>query len=192
MATPPDVTALLLELGRGDRSALDRLLPIVYDELRRMARGHRYSWGDPGLGTVSLVHEAYLKLVNQSHVDWQSRAQFFCLASRAMRSILVDNARYHQRLKRGGNLKAVPMEDVELVSAARSEELLALDQALERLRQADDRCAEIVDCRIFGGLTVDETAEALGISAATVKRSWTAARSWLYRELRTELQEPTG
>lgn len=155
-----------------------------------MARGYRYSWGDPALGTVSLVHEAYLKLVRQSRVDWQSRAQFFCLASRAMRSILVDNARHHRRLKRGGRLEPVPMEDVELVSAARSDELLALDQALERLRDEDRRCAEIVDCRVFGGLTVDETADALGISPATVKRSWTAARSWLYRQLRTELEEP--
>lgn len=185
-----DVTALLLELGRGDSTALDRLLPIVYDELRRLAKGHRYSWRDPALGTVSLVHEAYLKLVNQSHVDWQSRGQFFCLASRAMRTILVDNARHHRRLKRGGNLRVVPIEEAELVSASRSDELLALDEALERLRRSDARSADVVDCRVFGGLTVEETAESLGISPATVKRSWTVARTWLYNELRS--QPPGG
>lgn len=129
------------------------------------------------------MHEAYLKLVNQTHIDWQSRGQFFAIASKAMRSVLVDNARHWQRLKREGARERVELEEGMLVSEARSEEVLALDGALERLNSADARLATIVECRFFGGLTVEETAAALGLSPATVKRDWVAARTWLYREL---------
>lgn len=181
-----DVTALLLELGKGNRAAMDRLLPVVYEELRKLAHHHRYSWRETAPGTVSLVHEAYLKLVQQTQVDWQSRAQFFYIASRAMRSILIDNARRRQRQKRGGDRVAVPLDQAMLVSAERSQELLALDEALERLRESDTRLADVVDCRFFGGLTVQETAEALDVSPATVKRAWVVARTWLYRELRRD------
>lgn len=183
-----DVTALLQRHQSGDEGALDELLPLVYDELRRLARSHRYSWRREGLkapGTGSLVHEAYLKLVDQSRVEWDSRAQFFFLASRVMRSLLVDNARYHQRQKRGGDRERVELSDQMLVSHQRSEQLLALDAALERLSTEDPRTGEIVVCRFFGGLTVEETAEALEISPATVKRGWRVARAVLYRDLQT-------
>jgi RNA polymerase sigma factor (TIGR02999 family) len=183
-----EVTALLLELGHGNEGALDRLLPIVYDELRQLARAHRYAWG-PGPsgaripGTQSLVHEAYLKLFDHSQVEWHNRAQFFCLASRAMRSILIDSARRQLRQKREGERKALPLEEAMLVSQTRSEELLALDEALIRLRAESGRLADIVDCRVFGGLTVEETGDALSVSPATVKRGWNAARAWLFQAM---------
>lgn len=181
------VTALLQRYQRGDLSALEELLPLVYDELRGLARIHRARVGAGGLkapGTISLVHEAYLRLIDQKHVDWRSRAQFYCLASRAMRSVLVDRARWHQRQKRGGGWKKVELVDELVVSRERAEEVVALDGALERLLGRDERLGRIVECRFFGGLTVDQTAEALGVSPATVKRGWSVARSWLYDELR--------
>lgn len=184
MGGPDDVTALLVAVSCGDRQALDLLLPLVYEELGRLAHQHRYRWnGQPSPGTQSLVHEAYLKLADQSRITWQSRAQFFYLASVAMRSILVDNARRHRRQKRGGNQRAVPLDDVVLVSREKSDELLALDEALVRLKVHDERQVRIVECRFFGGLTVEETAEVLGISSATVKRGWDQARARLYEDL---------
>jgi RNA polymerase sigma factor (TIGR02999 family) len=181
------VTALLRRYQGGDRSALEELLPLVYDELRGLARFHRARVGARGLkapGTISLVHEAYLRLIDQRHVDWQSRAQFYCLASRAMRSVLVDRARWHQRQKRGGGWKEVELEEQLVVSRERATEVIALDRALDQLLHRDERLGRIVECRFFGGLTVDQTADALGISPATVKRGWSVARSWLYDELR--------
>jgi RNA polymerase sigma factor (TIGR02999 family) len=171
--------------GGGKRDAMERLLALVYGELRELARRQRFRWRDPrALGTTSLLHEAYLKLVDQTQVDWQSRGQFFYLASLAMRNVLVDNARRHQRLKRGGGLRAVPVDEAALVSRERGAELLALDEALDRLAGQDAQLARIVECRFFGGLTVEETAAALSISPATVKRGWSAARLLLYRELK--------
>ena len=181
-----DVTILLKGMARGDSGAADRLMSLVYDELRQMARRHRSTWRQSPLGTQSLVHEAYLKLVDQSTVEWSSRGQFFAIASKAMRSILIDNARHYLRLKREGGRERVELEEGLLVSAARSEELIALDAALERLRQADPRLGTIVECRFFGGLTIEETADAIGSSPATVKRDWAAARTWLFRELHGE------
>lgn len=180
-----EVTALFSELGTGrDDEVLARVVPLVYDELRLLARHHRFRWRhDHSPGTVSLIHEAYLKLVEQSQVRWESRAQFFYLASRAMRSVLVDNARYSLRQKRGGALVRVPLSDEMLVSEERSDELVALDEALTRLQASDDRLARIVDCRFFGGLTIEEAADALGLSPATVKRGWLLARAWLFHEL---------
>jgi len=178
-----DVTHLLREMAAGDPHAHQQLLDLVYDELRVMARRHRAAWRQSPVGTLSLVHEAYMKLVDQTHVEWQSRGQFFTIASRAMRSVLIDNARHWQRLKREGGRERVELDDSLLVSEARSEELLALDTALANLQRVDARLGAIVECRFFGGLTVEETAGALGISPATVKRDWVAARTWLYREL---------
>jgi RNA polymerase sigma factor (TIGR02999 family) len=186
------VTALLERARAGDSRALDEVMPLVYGELRALARHHRAGWRQGAAarppGTLSLVHEAYLRLVHQTHVAWESRAQFFYLASRAMRSILVDNARHQLRQKRGGGRLAVELEEAMLVSEARAEELVALDQALDRLGARDERLGRIVECRFFGGLSVEETAETLGVSPATVKRGWTVARAWLFRELGS--QEP--
>jgi RNA polymerase sigma factor (TIGR02999 family) len=181
--SPQDVTQLLQDMASGSTQAGDRLLDLVYGELRQLARRHRALWRRAPLGTQSLVHEAFLKLVDQTHVQWQSRGQFFAIASHAMRSVLIDNARHWQRLKREGRRERVDLDEGMLVSEARSAELLALDAALARLQQSDGRLATIVECRFFGGLTVEETADALALSPATVKRGWVAARTWLYREL---------
>jgi RNA polymerase sigma factor (TIGR02999 family) len=178
------VTELLARVSSGEPGAVARLMPLVYDELRLLARHHRRRWRDADApGTQSLVHEVYLRLVDVGRSTGGSRAAFFALASRAMRSILIDNARHAQRQKREGSRDRVPLADDMLVSGARTEEMLALDDALTRLAAADATLAAIVECRFFGGLTIDETAEALAISAATVKRGWTMARAWLYREL---------
>ncbi|MGQ0736669.1 MAG: ECF-type sigma factor [Acidobacteriota bacterium] len=183
MAAHEDVTRLLRDLAAGAPQAEARLLDVVYDELRQLAHRHRGSWRRPPVGTHSLVHEAYMKLVDQTHVKWQCRGQFFAIASRAMRSVLVDNARHRRRLKREGGRERVELEDAMLVSEARSDDVVAVDEALQRLAAAEPRLAAIVECRFFGGLTVEETSEALDLSPATVKRDWVAARTWLYREL---------
>lgn len=183
-----EITRLLEELaGDGDSASpevLERLMPLVYHELRALARSNRFRWdGAAQPGTTSLVHEAYLRIAQGAEAGFRSRGQFFALASKAMRSILVDNARWHQSQKRGGRRQQVPLQSVELVSAARSEELLAVDQALHGLEAEAPELAEIVICRVFGGLTVEETADALESSSATVKRRWRLARAWLHREL---------
>jgi RNA polymerase sigma factor (TIGR02999 family) len=183
-----EITRLLQRLEQepsADRSSvLQELMPLVYGELKALARSNRYRWnGLQAPGTTSLVHEAYLKLAEQGPAAKANRRQFFALASRAMRSVLIDNARWHGRQKRGGGMAPLPLEESTLVSVERSEELLALDEGLTRLEQQEPRLARIVECRCFGGLTVDETAAALEISPATVKRGWGLARAWLYREL---------
>ena len=183
MSDRDQVTVLLKGMAQGEAEAGNRLLAVVYDELRQMARRHRADWRRSPMGTNSLVHEAFLKLVDQTHVQWSSRGQFFAIASKAMRSILIDNARHYLRQKREGGRVRVELEEGVLVSAARSEDLVALDFSLEKLQAADPRLAALVECRFFGGLTIEETAEALGTSPATVKRDWVAARTWLYREL---------
>lgn len=185
-----EITRLLerLDSEEGDSRSevLEELMPLVYSELKALARSNRYRWnGVESLGTTSLVHEAYLKLADQSKAEFANRRQFFALASKAMRSILIDNARWHSRQKRGGGKKPASLEESMLVSAERSEDLLALDEALVGLEQREPRLARIVECRCFGGLTVDETAEALEVSPATVKRGWSLARTWLYRVLKT-------
>ncbi len=184
-----DITGLLHEWAAGDAEAVERLMPLVYEELRGMARTHKYRWGKRDLETGSIVHEAYLKLVDQTRVELKGRRQFFHLASLTMRSILVDNARAAQRKKRGGDLQRVDLEDQLLVSRQRSDELLALDEALTRLEQEDERLGRIVTYRFFGGLSIEETADALEVSTATIKRGWSLAKAWLLRELKSELPQ---
>ena len=160
-------------------------MPLVYGELKTLARSNRYRWTSrPELGTTSLVHEAYAKLARHAGSRPRVRSQFYALASRIMRSVLVDNARWQSRKKRGGGAVMVPASEVQLVSADRSEELLALDDALDRLEAERPKLARVVECRVFGGLTVSETADAMGVSPATVKRRWSLARILLYGELR--------
>jgi RNA polymerase sigma factor (TIGR02999 family) len=185
-----DITRLLGRLdeerGEGRAAVLEELMPLVYGELKALARANRYRWnGVESLGTTSLVHEAYLRLADRERSAFVNRRQFYALASTAMRTILIDNARWHGRAKRGGGRAPATLEETMLVSAERSEELLALDEALDRLEEQEPRLARIVECRCFGGLTVEETAEALAVSTATVKRGWSLARSWLFRALKT-------
>jgi RNA polymerase sigma factor (TIGR02999 family) len=179
-----DVTALLRAHAAGERDALEQLLPRVYDELRRIAQA-RLRRERPGhtLGATDIVHEAYLKLVPLPGIDWQSRAHFFAIASRAMRNVLVDHAVRRRTAKRGGGAQAVTLDENAATAELPLDDILALSQSLERLEAVDARQARVVECRYFGGLSLDETAEALGISAATVSRDWTFARTWLHRDL---------
>lgn len=185
MATQaPEVTKLLLDWGGGDEAAREQLIPLVYDELRRLARRHlRAERRDHTLQTSALINEAYLRLVEQQ-VPWQNRAHFFGIAARLMRQILVDHARQRNRLKRGGDQERVSLVGAAEVADASSADLLALDDALKSLAILDAKAAQVVELRFFGGLTIEETAEVLGISTATVEREWRAARAHLQGELR--------
>jgi RNA polymerase sigma factor (TIGR02999 family) len=181
-----DITQLLGALSSGDRSALDVLFPLVYDELRRLAR-RQLQHERPGhtLDSVALVNEAYLKLVDQGNVRWQNRAHFFAISARAMRTILVDYARARNAAKRGGGGTAVPLNEVEeLLSDEQAEHVEALDDALRHLASVNADASRVVECLYFGGLTLEETAEALGLSVATVRRRWSFAKAWLGRELK--------
>lgn len=179
------VTDLLQAWASGDRAALDALLPLVYDDLRRQAR--RYMRAQPTghtLQTTALVHEAYLRLVGRRAIQWEGRAHFFGVAAKAMRSILVDHARARSAAKRGGATRAITFDDALGVAGPEaSVDVLALDEALKRLAELDPRKSQLVELRYFSGLGIDEAAGVLGISAATVKREWTTARAWLRREL---------
>jgi RNA polymerase sigma factor (TIGR02999 family) len=181
-----DVTLLLIQWSQGDSAALDALLPLVYDELRRLAQGY-LSHEQPGhtLSSTALVHEAYLRLVKQKDVTWQNRAHFFAVAARMMRRILVDHARSHNYAKRGGGAMTLSLDE-SLVPAApqRDLDLVALDDALEALARLDERQSRMVELRFFGGLSIEETSEVLGVSAPTVKRDWASARAWLFREIK--------
>lgn len=179
------VTDLLQAWAAGDQGALDELLPLVYDELRRQAR--RYMRAQPAghtLQTTALVHEAYLRLIGQSAVEWNGRAHFFGVAAKAMRSILVDHARARIAAKRGGSARPITLDDAgRLAGPQASVEVLGLHEALERLAELDLRKSQLVELRYFGGLGIDEAAAVMGVSPATVKREWTTARAWLRREL---------
>lgn len=179
-----DVTGLLRAASHGRREALDELMPMVYDHLREVAHRHlgRERTGHT-LRTTALVHEAYLKLVNIESLDWRDRAHFFAMASRSMRRILIDYARTRNRDKRGGKAVHVPLEGAFLIADEHSEELLALDEALTRLEAVNERQCRVVEYRFFAGMTLEETAEALGISVATAKRDWTVTRAWLSLQL---------
>jgi RNA polymerase sigma factor (TIGR02999 family) len=179
-----EVTRLLLTWRHGDDDALNRLLPLVYGELRRLARSlMRRERRDHTLQPTALVHEAYMKLFDQRQATWQDRAHFFGVAARAMREILVDHARRRGAVKRGGDAARVSLDDVELTSEGPSVDLIALDIALDRLATFDAGQARLVELRFFAGLTIDETATVLGCSAATVTREWRHAEAWLHREL---------
>jgi len=179
------VTALLNQLADGDKGAEAKLVPLIYDELRRLAaRSLRYERRDHTLQATALVHEAYIKLAGQRDVKWQNRTQFFAIASQAMRRILVDYARRQQRSKRGGRQAHVALDEICVVSPCPSDELLAVDESLASLEKLDPQQARIVELRYFGGLTVEESAEVLGISEKTVTREWSAAKAWLYGDLK--------
>jgi RNA polymerase sigma factor (TIGR02999 family) len=181
------VTQLLVDWSSGNQAAHDELMPLVYDDLRRLAR--RYMRGEGSghtLQTTGLVNEAYLRLVDQKNVRWQSRAHFFGIAAQMMRRILVDHARKRQRIKRGGGAFRVSLDKAEAVALEKPTDLLALDEALTRLSELDVRKSRIVELRFFGGLSIEETAEVLQVSPGTVMRDWTLAKAWLYRALGNE------
>lgn len=180
-----EASQLLSDWGNGDQSALERLLPLVSEELHRLA--HYYMSRERAghtLQTTALVNEAYLRLADQKQTRWQNRAHFFAIAAQLMRRILVDHARSLHASKRGGVVDRVPLEEAIVLSPEPNGNLLALDEALKRLHELDARKSQIVELRYFGGLTVDETAEVLRISAITVMRDWSLAKAWLYREIR--------
>lgn len=188
MATPArtEVTDLLVDWSKGDQEALTKLMPLVYDELHRLAsrylrnerRGHT-------LQTTALVHEAYLKLVDQKKMSWQNRVQFFAAAAQVMRHILVDYARSRRAFKRGGDYCRLSLDDAVISSEEKNPDLLTLHEALNNLAAIDSQQSRVVELRVFGGLTVEETAEALGISPRTVKREWAMAKAWLHKQMRS-------
>jgi RNA polymerase sigma-70 factor (ECF subfamily) len=180
----PDVTELLVAWSNGDETALDKLIPLIYAELHRLARRHMRQAG-PGhtLQTTALVNEAYLRLVRQQQVNWQNRAHFFAVSAKSMRHILVDMARGRGRQRRGGDAVQLSLDEAFLFSPGRAAELVALDEALTSLAALDERKSRIVELRFFGGLTLEETAEVLTVSHATVEREWKRARAWLSSEL---------
>ncbi len=180
-----EVTSLLNRLAGGDQEAADKLVPLVYEELRRIAASRlRRERPDHTLQTTALVHEAYIKLAVQRNAKWQNRAQFFGVAAQVMRRVLVDYARAQQRVRRGGRQQKVSLEDVLLVSADRTDELLAVNESLTKLQELDPRQARIVELRYFGGLTIEEIAEVVGVSTKTVTRELKVAKAWLYGDLK--------
>jgi RNA polymerase sigma factor (TIGR02999 family) len=181
---PREVTQLLLDWSRGDRAALDRLMPLVSAELRRLA--HRYMRREPAgqtLQTTALVNEAYLRLIDASQIEWRDRAHFFAVSATLMRRILVDHARARAYKKRGGGVVRVALDEERVVAAQPATNVVALDEALETLAAFDPQGARIVELRFFGGLSVDETAEVLSVSPRTIDRDWAAARVWLLERL---------
>jgi len=192
MPTPPshEVTQLLLAWSDGDRAALDQLVPLVYGELRRLAKHHlRRERAGHTLQSAALIHEAYLRLIDVKQVRWENRAHFFAAAARLMRQILVDLARERGTRKRGGDARQVSLDEALLINPPRDEGLVALDEALTALAEVDARKSRVVELRFFGGLSVEETAEALKVSVETVNRDWRFAKSWLSRRLSGEEQD---
>jgi RNA polymerase sigma factor (TIGR02999 family) len=184
LSSQSDVTRLLVAVSNGDPEALERLFPVVYEELRALARGQlRSERPDHTLGATGLVHEAFLRLVDQHSVSWQGRSHFFGIAAQAMRRILVDHARRRTAAKRGRQHQVTLETDAPVADTAPPEEIVAVDEALGRLSLHDPRAAKLVELRYFGGLTIEEAAKTIGISPATAKRDWTLARAWLQREL---------
>lgn len=181
---PQNVTKLLSQWSRGDQGALDALIPIVYEELRRVARYYlKQEKQSHTLSSTALVHEAYLRLVNQKEVTWQNRAHFFGVAAQMMRRILVDHARRRGYAKRGGGAMTLALEEAVATPQRREIDVVALDDALDSLAKLDERQSRMVELRFFGGLSIEETSEVLGVSTPTVKREWASARAWLFREI---------
>lgn len=181
---PSNVTELLHAHGRGEADAFERLVPLVYDDLRRVARSQlrRLRVGET-LDTTGLVHEAYLRLVDQTRASWQDRGHFLAVSAVAMRQILIDHAREKSRLKRGGHVVRTPLDEASVAVANDAEQLLAIDMALQKLADVDPRLVRVVECRYFGGFSEQETAEAMGTSLRTAQRDWLKARAWLRKEL---------
>jgi RNA polymerase sigma factor (TIGR02999 family) len=187
MSSSQNITRLLTRWSAGDAHALDELLPLVYEELRRIAGSYmRHENPQHMLQTTALVHEAYLRLVEQRNAQWQSRVHFFAVAASIMRRILVDYARGVKRVKRGQGVVHLPISDVAVLSEARADELIAVNSALEKLTNLDPRKSRVFELRYFGGMSVDEAADALQVSSATVARDWRMAKTWLRRELAME------
>ncbi len=184
MVEGSDVTRLLADMAGGDSDAMDRLLPLVYDQLRDLARREMQKEREGHtLSATAVVHEAYLRLAELDDISWEGRAHFFGTAAVAMRRVLISYARSRNAKKRGSGAVPVSLDDVVVAARERPEQVLALDEALTRLHALNPRHARVVECRFFAGMSIDETAEALGISNATVRRDWTVARAWLNREL---------
>lgn len=187
---PHELTQLLIDCSDGSQPAYDQLFPLVYEELRRLA--HRYmSRERPGhtLQTTAVVHEAYLRLIDQKHVQWQNRAHFFAIAAQMMRRILITHAQSHAYAKRGGGALRVSLDEAAIVSQERAGELIALDEALTALTVIDPRRSQVVELRYFGGLNNEEIAEVMKVSPNTVMRDWNVAKAWLYREMSKERDE---
>lgn len=182
-----NLTGLLIEWREGDKAALDRLMPLVYDELRRIA--HRFVQHERDghtLQTSALVNEAYLRFAGQRRVDWENRSHFFAVTAQVMRHILIDHARRRRYVKHGGEARQVPIQDAEGMSLQRADELIVLEEALEELAKLDRRKSQVVELRYFGGLSLEETADVLDISLMTVRRDWRAAKAWLYRRIKND------
>jgi len=189
--SPPNVTELLRNWSDGDEQAQEKLFQVVYDELHRQAARYlRNEMAGLSLQTTDLIHEAYLRLINQQHVAWQNRLHFFAIAAKAMRRILVDHVRGRQAAKRGGRDIRLPLEDAMVVLPGQDLDFVALDEALNRLAQIDPQESQIVELRFFSGLSVEETAKVLDVSERTVKRDWNVAKAWLRRELSRGAQNP--
>jgi RNA polymerase sigma-70 factor (ECF subfamily) len=186
-AAPEGITQLLINWRNGDNAALDQLMPLVYEELRRLARGFmRKERRDHTLQTSALINEAYLRLVDQDETNWQNRAHFLAVAAQIMRHILIDHARGYRYEKRGAGAQRVGLDEAMVFSEERAAELVALDEALTSLATVDPRKSRIIELRFFGGLNIDETAEVMELSPTTVQREWRAARAWLRRFIKGE------
>lgn len=189
---PEIITQKLKSLASGDAAAFNELFPYVYQQLRQVARRVRWqSYGLDTLNTTALVHEAYLKMVDQTAINVQNRAHFFHIAARAMRQVLINYSQHHSALKRGGSQADIPLDKLDFaipLTDQMVDELLSLDTVLQQLEQLNERQAQVVECRFFGGMSIEETAQALDTSPATVKRDWNFARAWLYRQMKADRQ----
>jgi len=190
--TPGQITQLLKQWQAGNEAALETLMPLVYNELKRLAGSYlRRERPDHTLQSAGLVNEAYLRLVDQTQINWQNKAHFFGIAAQMMRRILVDHARRHKAFKRGAGMPALALDQAALPAQSESMDLLGLDEALEKLEKIDPQQSKIVELRFFAGLSIEDAANVLGISPATVKRDWAAARAWLYREVGARRNGPS-